>query len=95
MIIHVTKSDIAEGDASFDSDPITIALRRSLKNNKISVGRSFIRIPKKRGKSFNLVNLPDTAQNFMLNYHKYFIKTPITFEISNADVMVLRGKNAS
>lgn len=92
MIINVTDDDITKGNASLDACPITIALRRELGNDKISIGRNFIRIPKKRPKGqWKLVQLPSTAREFLLNHYSYIPNQPITFFLSKKEVGALKG----
>jgi hypothetical protein len=91
MIINVTFDDIQKGNASLGACPITIALRREFKNEKISVSRNFIRVPKKRGKDWKLLSLPEVVREFILNYHMYNSILPFSFMLSKKTVDVLKG----
>lgn len=91
MVINVTSNDIANGNASLDACPITLALQREFKNKNISVSRNFIRIPKKRGKDWRLFPLPEMAREFLLYYHAHISPSPFGFELSKKTVAALKG----
>ena len=92
MIINVTQQDIDNGNASLDACPVTIALRRQLKNDKITISRNFIRIPKRRPKGqWKLVPLPIAAREFILNYYVFLLPQPFSFILSKKDASVLKG----
>lgn len=92
MVISITCKDIDDGNTSIDACPITIALRRQFGNNKISVSRDFIRIPKKRTKNqWKLISLPKEARNFILNYYSNIPAQPFSFVLPKKNVSVLKG----
>ena len=92
MNIYVSYKDIEDGNSTVDGCPITIALRRQLNNKSISVSRNYIRIPKKRAKdTWTLIPLPVVARNFLLNYYRYHMPQPFSFELSQKNVKILKG----
>ena len=91
MVIQVTYTDIEEGNKSFDACPVTIALRREFKNNKISVSRNFIRVPKRSTKDWKLIPLPAAAREFLLNYYLYLSPQPFIFVVPKKDISALKG----
>lgn len=93
MTVIVTEDDIRQGNSSVDDTcPITVALRRLFKNQKISVSRNFIRVPKKRPKKdWKLIVLPKPARDFLLNCHPYNYPQPFSFELSPKDCSALKG----
>jgi len=87
--IFVTEDDIRNGNNSSDACPITVALRRQFNNNKITVSRNFIRVPKKRTKEWKLIALPKPARDFMLNYHVFDNPRPFSFVLESKDCSTL------
>jgi hypothetical protein len=68
--IEIKYKDISLSEKAYDC-PITIALRRHFKNKNISVSRNYIRVPKANKHSkdkWHLIELPNIAQEFLLNY---------------------------
>lgn len=91
MTITVTQRDIDEGNNSKDGCPLTVALRRYFNNKNISVSRNFIRVAKKSKDKWELVPLPKAAQNFMLNYYKYFTIETFKFQLPDKHAKLLKG----
>lgn len=88
MWINVTSRDISNSKEC----PITLALRRTFKNN-ITATRNFIKVkPKKiRGGSIKLFELDSIAQNFLLDYDYDKDINPFRFWISSKDAKKIRA----
>lgn len=91
MVITITHDDLDKGNKSVDACPITVALRRTFKNEKITISRDFIRVPKKRSKKWKLIPLPRAAQDMLLYYHSYYSPQPFSFTLNSKSVAALKG----